>query len=142
MPGIKGKSGGKRKGAGRPLFVPTEKQRKLVETLVAIGTKTEDIPEFVLDENGRCISKQTLFKHFKTELKRGKAKAVATVAGALYKNAVEKHNVSAQIFFLKMRGGEEWREKPQQHQVTGKDGAPLSPPVITVVLGNDPEDKG
>lgn len=49
--------------------------------------------------------------------KRGRASHVGKVADALLKNATEKNNVLAQMFFLKCRGG--WVEsQPEQERQT------------------------
>jgi hypothetical protein len=53
----------------------------------------------------------TLKKHCGRELEFGVELANAAVAGALYDNAVTLNNVSAQIFWLKTKGG--WREEDQ-----------------------------
>ena len=48
---------------------------------------------------------------FSSALKRGKAIADAEVANSLYKNATENNNVTAQIFWLKNRRPQDWRDK-------------------------------
>jgi hypothetical protein len=123
MPGAKGKSGGKRTGAGRSTFKPTDEQRKLVEQLSAFGIRIDEMPVFVQGATGKPISEPTLKKYFKKEIEHGRLKANFKVANALYKNAVEEGNTTAQIFWLKTQGG--WRETPQTHEHTGKNGAPI-----------------
>ncbi|WP_310625789.1 hypothetical protein [Limnohabitans sp.] len=124
MPGAKGRSGGARKGAGRATFKPTSEQRALVEKLSAFGIRLDEMPVFVMGATGKPISEPTLKKYFKKEIEHGRLKANFKVANALYKNAVEEGNTTAQIFWLKTQGG--WRE-PQRVELTGKDGAPLIP---------------
>ena len=111
----------KRKG-GRPKgskavnkFVPTEQQRHLVVMMSTNGVKHDD--------QARALNcgTRTLQKHFKDELSLGKMRATAHVSGALYRNAIEG-NVSAQIFWLKARGG--WREADRL-EITGADGKEL-----------------
>lgn len=47
-------------------------------------------------------------------------------------------DTTAQIFWLKNRRKDQWRDK-QDHEVTGKDGAPLNPTIIfTGSPGNTP----
>jgi len=46
--------------------------------------------------------------------KRGRASCVGSVAAALHRNATEKNNVLAQIFYLKARGG--WVESQPEHE--------------------------
>ncbi len=49
---------------------------------------------------------------FASAYEQGRAKGIAKVANALFKNAVEQNNTAAQIFFLKSRGG--WKEVDKQ----------------------------
>lgn len=129
MAGTKGKSGGTRPGAGRATFKPTEEQRKLVEQLSAFGIRVDEMPVFVMSSTGKPISEPTLKKYFKKEIEHGRLKANVKVANALYRNATEPSeksphgNTAAQIFWLKTQGA--WKEAPQQHELTGKDGAPI-----------------
>ena len=69
--------------------------------------------------------------------KRGRASHVGTVAASLLRNATEKNNVLAQMFFLKCRGG--WVEsQPEQERQTinisyspaqGRKERDITPPV-------------
>lgn len=90
---------------GRPSYKPTDKNRDLVKMLAGLGIKEADIAR-VLE-----ISEPTLRKHFRRELDIGITMAVANVGQSLYLNATKKMNVTAQIFFLKTKGG--WRETAQ-----------------------------
>ena len=57
---------------------------------------------------------------FATALKEGKQAGVTTVTNALFESATaEKPNTSAQIFFLKNRGG--WRDKMELDQQLSAD---------------------
>jgi len=129
MPGAKGKSGGKRTGAGRAAFEPTEAQRTLVEQLSAFGIRIDEMPVFVAGKTGKPISIPTLTKHFQKEIRHGRLKANVKVANALYRNATEGTekspygNTAAQIFWLKTQAN--WAEAPQTHHLTGKDGQPI-----------------
>jgi len=59
--------------------------------------------------------------------KKGRASNVGNVAAALVRNATEKNNVLAQIFYLKARGG--WVEsQPEQEK-----------PTINISYGQAPE---
>ena len=81
--------------------VPTEQTRKLVEQLSAAGTRDEDIALYL------GITKPTLYKYYKEELKLGTIKANTVIAQTLYQQAKEG-NTTAAIFWLKTRAG--WRE--------------------------------
>lgn len=123
MAGIKGKSGGRRVGAGRPGFKPTDEQRILVEKLAAFGVRLDEMHIFVAQDDGKPVSASTLRKHFKNEIAQGRIKANYKVANALYRNAVDEGSISAQIFWLKTQGG--WKAAPQAHELTGTGGAPI-----------------
>jgi hypothetical protein len=102
MPGVKGRSGGSRKGAGRKAFEPTEEQRKLVSQLVAVGVRQEDLPIFF----DVCLN--TIRLHFAEEIANAKLKANAAIARKLYNEAVDG-NITAMIFWLKTQAG--WSER-------------------------------
>jgi hypothetical protein len=122
MSGIKRKSGGKRKGAGRSAFEPTDEQRKIVDSLTAFGHNQSDICLFIKDASGKPISIATLKKHFANELKTGSVKANYTIETRLFEKA-KNGETAAILFWLKCRAG--WNEK-QQVELTGKDGGPIA----------------
>ncbi|CAH0447589.1 hypothetical protein LMG10661_03656 [Ralstonia syzygii subsp. syzygii] len=121
MPGVKGKSGGKREGAGRSAFKPTEEQRDLVMQLAAFGLRHSDICLFIRDAKGKPISEPTMRKNFAVELDTGKLKANVKVAQTLYKKALSGDTTSM-IFWLKAQAG--WKDV-QRVELTGADGAPV-----------------
>jgi hypothetical protein len=121
MAGAKGKSGGKRPGAGRSTFKPTDEQRELVMQLAAFGLRHTEIVLFVKAANGKTISEPTLLKNFAAELSTGKVKANVKVAQTLYKKAISGDTTSI-IFWLKSQAG--WKDT-QRVELTGKDGGPV-----------------
>lgn len=68
----------------------------------------------------RCKDEQT---EVAEALKRGQRCAIGKVENALFTSAVGG-NLGAQVFFLKNRASDQWRDKMQQ-ELTGKDGGPL-----------------
>ncbi len=86
--------------------VPTDTQRRQVETMAGFG-----IPEYDI---GRTlgIDPKTLRKHYRDELDMGHIKANSAVAQSLYRRATDpdagREGVTAAIFWLKCRAG--WRE--------------------------------
>jgi hypothetical protein len=88
--------------SGRPAFKPTDKDRRIVETMTGFGATQEDI--------GRVIglSLNTLRKYFENELQQGVIKANTAVAQSLFETATKDKNVTAMIFWLKTRAG--WKE--------------------------------
>jgi hypothetical protein len=86
--------------------------------MAAVGIAESQIAKCI-GEHG--LSPMTLRKHFRRELDTSLLKANARVAQALYIEAVEKHNVTAMIFFLRCKGG--WFQTDAHRFVdeTGKD---------------------
>ena len=85
----------------RKAYKPTNENRAKVEKLAAAGIRYEDIALF-LD-----ITRPTLDKYYKKELKIGHIKANAAVASKVYQEAING-NMTAALFWLKTRAG--WRE--------------------------------
>lgn len=107
-----------------PAHEPTDEQREMVEAMVAYGIPQEDIAKVV------GIDPKTLRLHYRDEIDTGATKAIALVAGKLFKTATGDPGPQAttsQIFFLKTRAG--WKET-QVNEHTGKDGTPLAPTLI------------
>lgn len=114
------------KKGGRPAHKPSAQSRRQVEAMAGYGVPAEDI--------GRVlgIDAKTLRKHYREELDTGRVKANSKVAEALYRKATSDgpQSVAAAIFWLKTRA--RWKETVVNEH-TGKDGAPLQPPVIQFV---------
>jgi hypothetical protein len=106
--------------SGRKSYKPTVEDRNRVETLSGMGIKHDDICCLIMHAN-KPISLKTLYKYFRLELDRGKAKANSSISQALYRKA-QAGDVAAQIFWLKAQCG--WSEK-HRVELTGKDGAPI-----------------
>jgi hypothetical protein len=94
---------------------PTPEQRKLVQTLSAVGVTFEDIASKLE------ISSDTLVKHYKKELDTGRIDANATVAQSLFQQA-KSGNTTAMMFWLKTRA--RWKEVTQ-HEISGIDGSSI-----------------
>ncbi len=86
---------------GRPLFHPTEKDRKLAHLLASRGIPQDEIAETV------GISPKTLRKHFRRELTLGGIEANMSVLYALHKMARSgrRKHLAAAIFWAKARCG-------------------------------------
>jgi len=95
-----------------------EPHRKSVEMMSAAGITHEDIATAI----GCC--RNTLEKHFRTELDTALTRANAKVAAALFNKATGDGSqaVTAAIFWLKTRA--QWRTV-DGHEITGKDGGPI-----------------
>ena len=106
-----------------------------VETFAAQG--------LTMDQIASCIgvSTSTLYNRMGSEvevleaIKRGRAKGIATVSNALFQSA-KGGNVTAQIFYLKNRQPEEWRDR-RDHEISGELNIPLSGTVTFVKPSDD-----
>lgn len=91
---------------------------KKVEAFAAQGLNVEQIAD--------CLdcSRSTLYERMGSEsdvsdaIKRGRAKGIGTISNALFQSG-KGGNVTAQIFYLKNRQPDEWRDR---REVTGADG--------------------
>jgi hypothetical protein len=117
-------NGGAREGAGRKAFEPTDAERKQVEAMSGYGLPIEQIA--VLVRGG--IDTDTLRKHFARELIEGKAKANGQVGKTLFQKAMGGDTTAA-IWWSKTQM--RWKEV-QAHEITGKDGAPITVATLDV----------
>jgi hypothetical protein len=106
----------KKNKGGRPSFKPTDEQRKTVRAMIAYGVPQADVCEVI------GVTDKTLRKHFDRELRTAATEANAKVAQALYKQAVDQGNTTAQIFWLKTKAG--WKDTTV-HEHSGPNGGPI-----------------
>lgn len=86
-------------------YSPTEKERQFVRYMSAAGVPQDRIAKCV------GIAKNTLIKHFASELENACAELIGEAAGYLakaIKGRITKEGITAAIFILKTRG--RWRE--------------------------------
>jgi len=114
-------------GGGRPLMVIDDEQATQVEALAAYLTQEQiaDYFEMSHDTFARILERQP---EVLRKYKRGKAKAVGSIAKNLIKMA-QNGNITAAIFYLKTQAG--WKEVSRTEH-TGADGADLMQPTIDV----------
>jgi hypothetical protein len=84
------------------LFIPTDEERKLVESMSGYGVPFEQIAALTRD-----IDLNTLKKHFRSELTQGKAKANSKVGQTMFQKATSG-DTSAAIWWTKTQMG--WKE--------------------------------
>jgi len=101
----------------RPLFRATERQRRQVKSMVALGLKQEEIATLLE------ITPKTLRKHFRGELDRGALEANAEVMRSLFKMATSGKNTAATIFWVKTRCG--LRERARGEEALSSEVPPL-----------------
>lgn len=101
----------------RPPHDPSEKLRKRVEHMVAIGFPQPDIAKVI------GISEPTLRKHYRDELDCGRAVVTAKISRRLARmalgeveNATAADELRAGMFYLKTRAG--WSEDSAARDVT------------------------
>lgn len=113
----------------KPPHEPTRATRELVQLHTMVGTTQETIASII------GIDPKTLRKHYRAELDQSKAKANATIGGALF-NKAKSGDTAAMIFWMKTQAG--WRET-QDLNHTSEDGS-MTPTRIEIVapsLKND-----
>jgi hypothetical protein len=116
----------------RKAFAVNNAMREKVRYLAGVGVSQDDIAKII-----GCAPK-TLRKGFREELDRGVAEANATMTGSLFA-AGTAGNVTAQIFWLKVRG--HWREKTAADDPVPGSGTEANSPAVLILPDNarDPE---
>ncbi len=114
------KNGNQGDGGGRPMKTISPEQTEEVEKLASMLNKKQ-IAEYygMTEKTFRAVEERQ--KEVFTAYKRGKSKAIVSVAGNLIKQA-QNGNTSAAIFYLKTQAG--WKET-ERHELVGADDEPL-----------------
>lgn len=113
---------------GQPQKTLTPEQVAEVSTLAAVLSQEQIADYFGVSRPtfaAICERQPEVFLQYK----KGKARAIGTVAKGLLQKARDGDTASA-IFYLKTQAG--WKET-QNHEHTGKDGTALQPPVFNIV---------
>jgi len=97
----------------KPPHSPTDAQRQTVQLHTTVGTTQAVISQIL------GIDLKTLRKYYREELDVSKAKANATIGGALF-NKAKGGDTTAMIFWMKTQAG--WREKSDINHVS-EDGS-------------------
>jgi uncharacterized protein (DUF736 family) len=84
-------------------YVPTEKDRGIVQTFTACGATQKEIAGYLR------VTEKTLRKYYRVELDTGAMSADMQVARSLFRNATERNDTTAQIFWMKTK--RHWRTK-------------------------------
>ena len=112
----------------KPPHAPTDATRQTVQLHTMVGTTQADIAR-VLD-----IDQKTLRKYYRDEQDLAKAKANATIGGALF-NKAKTGDTSAMIFWMKTQAG--WREKADINHTSEDGSMTLQPTAIQIVAADD-----
>lgn len=95
-----------------------------VETLAGQGLSKKEIAYCLNISEKSIYNKQKNDVQFLQAIKKGRAKGLKKVTNALFQNATESNNVTAQIFYLKNRSPEDWSDR-RTTELTGKGGGPV-----------------
>jgi hypothetical protein len=123
MPGVKGRSGGQRTGAGRPSYVPSEADRYTVQVLRACGVRHDTIAQCL------GVALGTLAKHYKDELDAVGEAVIAKIGEGVMRRALDGDNTCS-LFVLKTRAG--WKEAPQRLEHCGPEGLPIATTAVSM----------
>lgn len=103
-----------KRGKGRPQAEFTERERRIVKTLLSVGEPVSRVAKIVgIDEN-------TLRKHFAEEIKSAFGDTYAQVAVNFLQRVLTDDSPTAAIFWLKTRA--RWSEQPEM-----QEGGPVNP---------------
>ena len=97
---------------------PTPEGKQLVQLHTTIGTPQPVISDIL------GIDEKTLRKYYRQEIDQAKARANATIGGALF-NKAKDGDTTAMIFWMKTQAG--WRERVETEHLGGQ--------TLTVITG-------
>lgn len=113
--------------SGMPPHEPTRATRELVQLHTMVGTTQETIASII------GIDPKTLRKYYRVELDQSKAKANATIGGALF-NKAKSGDTTAMIFWMKTQAG--WKET-NVNEHTSPDGSMSQAPTLIELVAPD-----
>jgi len=103
------------KGAGRKRIKFNDDELREVSRMAGLGISESKIAESFGISLSTIARRKRDSKKFDTALKKGKTKAIDEVASALFDSATGRAgkdpNVTAQVFFLKNRDHENWKDR-------------------------------
>jgi len=106
-----------------------------VEQLAANGSTQEEICTILGISERTLYYRKAEIAEFADAIKRGRERGLAVVENALMKKCRDG-NTTAMIFYLVNRGNGKWKSV-NRTELTGADGAPLTPPALKVVFKDD-----
>ena len=95
---------------GRPKWIPDQGVCSAAQALASQGLTVSQIA-LCLGINERTVyGRQSEFPQFMQAIKKGRAQGIEKVSNALFNKALQG-NVTAMIYYLKVRDRENWGEK-------------------------------
>jgi len=107
--------------AGRPPFEFDDATLKKVESLAAQGLTKTQIARSLGIHRATLAKKKRENSEIDDAIKRGEAKGIATITNALF-TAAREGNITAQIFFLKNRDPDNWKDRQYVEETRRYEG--------------------
>ena len=108
---------------GRNPYEVTPELLKKIETLAAQGLTEAQICSCIGWSRDTLWRKKKIHSELTGTIKKGKDKGLAVIANALFEKA-KKGDTTAQIFYLKNRAPDEWKDR-RDNTFTGANGGPI-----------------
>ena len=98
---------------GRPAWTPTDSVCHGAREMASNGLTVAQIADCLGISESTLYAKQGEYKEFMDTIKRGRAEGLSRVSNALFEKAT-RGNVTAMIYYLKVRDRENWGESQQE----------------------------
>jgi predicted transcriptional regulator len=99
--------------SGRPQWIPTDTVCQEAREMASNGLTVAQIADCLGISESTLYSKQNEYKEFMDAIKKGRAEGLNKVSNALFEKAIDG-NVTAMIYFLKVRDRENWGENQSE----------------------------
>ena len=99
---------------GRPSWVPTDSICEQAREMASRGLTVSQISDCLGISESTLYGKQNEYKEFMDAIKKGRAEGLNKVSNALFEKATHQGNVTAMIYYLKVRDKENWGENQSE----------------------------
>lgn len=100
---------------------PTPENLVIIEQMAGVGLTLSQIANALDVSDNNLYDLFRRFPEAREAHSRGKARGINQVANALFHNATQRHDTTAQIFYLKNRAPEDWEEVQKRVLWQSKD---------------------
>jgi len=107
----------------RPPYKVTPELLQKIETLAAQGLTEKQICNVIGWCQDTLCRKKKIYSELSEAIKKGKDKGLAVITNALFDKA-KGGDTTAQIFYLKNRAPEEWKDR-RDNTISSPDGGPV-----------------